>query len=173
MRTFVNPFVHTRKRGAKIRSKARVDTFPYNKFSLGEMSIVEDYSVINNGVGDVEIGNESMIGIGSVLIGPIQVGNNVILAQHIVASGLNHGYTDVEIPPSKQPVDCRKIVIDDNVWIGANAVITAGVTIGKHTVIGAGSVVTKSIDSYCIAVGNPARVIKKFSFELNKWLPVK
>ncbi len=55
------------------------------------------------------------------------------------------------------------IIIDDDVWVGANSVILAGVKIGKHCVIGAGSIVTKDIPDYTIAVGNPARIYKNLS----------
>ena len=89
-------------------------------------------------------------------------------AQNIVASGLNHGYEDVTLPPSVQKVNTALITIGDNVWIGANSTITAGVSIGKHAIIGGGSVVTKNIPEYSVAVGNPAKVIKKFNFESNK-----
>ncbi|WP_317235196.1 DapH/DapD/GlmU-related protein [Niabella ginsengisoli] len=132
MRVFLNPFVHKKGNGAIVRRMARLDIFPYNKFSLGKESIIEDFSVINNGVGDVSIGGNTIIGIGCIIIGPVIIGSNVMLAQHIVMSGLNHGYENVSIPPSQQDVDCKLITVEENVWIGANAVITAGVTIGKH-----------------------------------------
>src|SRR5690606_23938866 len=96
-------------------------------------------------------------------------GNNVMLAQHVVLSGLNHGYEDVLQSPKMQPVSCREIVIADDVWIGANSVVAAGVTIGRHAVIGAGSVVTKDIPAYCVAVGNPAKVIKRYNRETKSW----
>src|SRR5690606_41147343 len=63
----------------------------------------------------------SIVGIGNVIIGPVTIGHHVMLAQHIVVSGLNHGYQDVMVPPSKQEVICKKITIDDSVWIGANS----------------------------------------------------
>jgi acetyltransferase-like isoleucine patch superfamily enzyme len=96
----------------------------------------------------------------------------VILAQNIVVSGLNHSYEDISLPPRLQKVSTKPIRIEDNVWIGANAVITAGVTIGKHSVVGAGSVVTKDVPGYCVAVGNPARIIKKYDFERKEWIKV-
>ncbi|WP_346239106.1 acyltransferase [Niabella insulamsoli] len=172
MRIFLNPFVHQKGKGAIIRRMARVDIFPYNKFSLGSQSIVEDFSVINNGVGDLTIGDQTIIGIGCVIIGPVNIGNNVMLAQHIVVSGLNHKYEDIALPPSQQDVDCKAIHIEDNVWIGANAVVTAGVTIGKHAIVGAGAVVTKNVSPYSVVVGNPARVIKQYHQQEKKWLPV-
>ncbi len=172
IRTFVNPIKQRRGGKTIIRNFARMDILPYNNFSIGGHSIIEDFAVINNGVGDVSIGNGTIIGIGSVVIGPVAIGNNVMLAQHIVASGLNHGYEDINTPPSKQPVTCKQIIIEDNVWIGANAVVTAGVTIGKHAVVGAGAVVTKDVPSYSIVVGNPAKVVKKYDQSSASWKPV-
>ena len=64
------------------------------------------------------------------------------------------------------------MVVEDEAHIGANSVVLSGVTIGKRCQIGAGSVVTKDIPPYSVAVGNPARVIKKFNFETNQWEPV-
>ncbi len=69
-----------------------MDVLPFNQFQLGENSTIEDFSTVNNGVGDVIIGNNSLIGMGNTIIGPIQIGNNVIFAQNIVASALNHEY---------------------------------------------------------------------------------
>ncbi len=169
IRWFVNPFVHQRSRGAVIRRRTRLDVFPYQKFALGRNSVIEDFATVNNGVGPVSIGDETIIGIGNVIIGPVAIGNHVMLAQHIVVSGLNHGYQDVSIPPSQQRVSCKQITIDDGVWIGANSVITAGVCIGKHSVVGAGSVVVYDIPAYSVAVGNPARVIKQYNRDTKKW----
>ncbi len=92
-----------------------------------------------------------------------------MLAQNIVISGLNHGYEDITLSPSLQKVICKQITICDDVWIGANSVITAGVTIGKHCIVGAGSVVTKNIPEFSIAVGNPAKVIKQYNVVSKKW----
>ncbi|MBB6127535.1 acyltransferase [Mucilaginibacter lappiensis] len=169
VRWFVNPFFHKRGKKSVVRFKARMDIFPFNKFALGSNSIIEDLATINNGVGDVIIGNNCGIGIGNVLIGPVSLGNYVMLAQNIVLSGLNHGYEDITTPPRLQKVTTKQITIHDNVWIGANSVVTAGVTIGKHAIIGAGSVVTKDIPQYSVAVGNPARVIKRYNFTTNSW----
>nr|WP_317125288.1 acyltransferase [Pedobacter schmidteae] len=149
-----------------------MDVFPFNDFSLGQASIIEDFCTINNGVGDVVIGDKTIIGVGCTIIGPVQIGNHVMLAQNIAVSGLNHGYELIDIPPSEQSTITKKITIDDNVWIGANCVVTAGVSIGKHAVIGAGSVVTKDIPPYAVSVGNPARVIKKYDFDRKEWVRV-
>jgi len=166
---FLNPFKHKRGSGSIIRNKTRIDVFPFNNFELGNKSVIEDFATINNGVGDVIIGDKTIIGMGNVIIGPVVIGNNIMFAQNIVVSGLNHGYEDVNISPAFQKVSCKQITIEDDVWIGANSVITAGVTLGKHSVIGAGSVVTKDIPEFSIAVGNPAKVIKKYNKESSIW----
>lgn len=166
---FVNPFIHKKGAGACIRRRTRIDVLPFNAFNIGSNSTIEDFSTINNGVGDVHIGNNTLIGMGNVLIGPIHIGDNVIFAQNIVASALNHEYRNPYIPIHAQKILTSPIHIEDDCWIAANAVITAGVTIGKHSVIAAGAVVTKNIPTYSVAVGNPARVIKQYNFETKEW----
>lgn len=169
---FVNPFIHKKGKGSTIRRNTRIDVLPFNNFELGNNSTIEDFSTVNNGVGDVIIGNGVRIGMSNVLIGPVQIGNNVIFAQNIVTSGLNHGYENIDIPICKQPTTTSKIIVEDDCWIGANAVLTAGITIGKHCVIAAGAIVTKNIPPYSIAVGNPAKVIKQYNFETKVWAKV-
>ena len=165
----VNPFVHKHGKGSTVRRRARMDVLPFNPFSLGAGSTVEDFATVNNGVGPVHIGDRTLIGLGCVLIGPITVGNDVILAQNIVCSGLNHEYTEIRTPIVNQPVTTAPIQIEDEVWIGANAVITAGVTVGKHSVVAAGSVVTKDVPPYTIVGGNPARLIKQYNEGNGTW----
>lgn len=169
VKLILNPFKHKKGKDSIIQRRTRMDLFPYNKFELGDGSMVEDFSTVNNGVGDVSIGDKTIIGIGCTLIGPVTIGDNVMLAQNIVISALNHGYQDVSIPPSMQKVICKPIVISDRVWIGANCVITAGVTLGKHSIIGAGSVITKDIPEYSVAVGNPAKVVKQYNHKTKLW----
>ncbi|PWJ38516.1 acyltransferase [Sediminitomix flava] len=166
---FVNPFYHKRSKGSKVCSSVRADLFPFNSFSLGAYSTVEDFSTLNNGVGALKIGENSRVGLGNVLIAPVTIGDNVILAQNIVVSGLNHNYQQINIPIKDQGVSTEEIIIDDGAWIGANATITAGVRIGKNSIIGAGSVVTKSVPDYHIAVGNPAKLVKYYNFETKNW----
>lgn len=166
---FVNPFLHKKGKGSTVCRRTRMDVLPFNNFSLGAYSTIEDFVTINNGVGDVHIGDRSRIGIGNVVIGPVIIGNDVIFAQNIVMSGLNHVYEDINTPIHKQPVTTGTITIEDECWLGANVVVTAGVTIGKHSVVAAGAVVTKDIPPHSIAVGNPARVIKQYNPESGNW----
>ncbi len=169
---FLNRFFHKRQAGSVISKRARLDVVPFNKFELGAKSTIEDFCTINNGVGDVIIGDNTLVGIGNVIIGPVSIGNNVIMAQHIVASGLNHEYKDPNIPIRFQNVTTAKITIEDDCWIAANAIITAGITIGKHSVVGAGAVVTKDIPPFSIATGNPAKVVKRYDEALKDWVRV-
>nr|WP_294790428.1 acyltransferase [uncultured Mucilaginibacter sp.] len=173
VKLLVNPFVHQRGKGSKVRRYARMDVLPFNKFSLGDNSIIEDFCTINNGVGDVFIGNGTLIGMSNVIIGPVNIGNNVIFAQNIVASGLNHEYRDVNTPIKDQKTIVSTITIEDDCWIAANAVLTAGITIGKHSVVAAGAVVTKSVPPYSVAAGNPAKIIKLYDNVLKEWVSAK
>lgn len=88
--------------------------------------------------------------------GTITIGNNVALGPHVKVFAGGHDYNTLNLTDTAGPV-----VIDDFVWIGGNTTILPGVYIGEGAVIGAGSVVTRDIPPYSIAVGNPARVIKR------------
>ena len=90
----------------------------------------------------------------------------------ILASG-NHNYENVEKRIDEQGVSTQTVVIEDDVWIGANSVILPGVTLGKHCVVAAGSIVTHSVPPYSICAGCPAKVIKSYDFETNEWEKVE
>jgi len=166
---FVNPFFHKHAKGSLVRFSARVDVFPYNKFDVGINSTVEDFCVVNNGAGDIIIGDRCRVGIGTVIIGPVTLGNGSGTGQHVFLGGFNHGYEDGTKNSSNQLIVKKPIIIEEDAHIGANSVIVAGVTIGKRSQIGAGSVVTKSIPPFSVAVGNPAKVIKRYNAETGKW----
>ena len=169
VRLVVNRFIHKRGKGAIVRRYTRLDVFPFNNFTLGAKSIIDDFATINNGMGDVLIGNNVQVGIGNVVIGPVTIGDNVIIAQNVVMSGLNHGYQDIAVPIGMQPCSTAEINIGADSWIGANAVITAGVKIGEHSVVAAGSVVTRNVPPFSIVAGNPARLIKQYNPATKLW----
>ncbi|MEM1322242.1 MAG: acyltransferase [Bacteroidota bacterium] len=169
VRNLWNRFVHKRGRNSVVCRYVRMDTMPFNQFELGEKSLIEDFATINNGVGDVFIGDRTLIGLSCVIIGPVRLGNDILLAQHVVLSGLNHNYEDVRRPIKEQGETTKEIVVEDGVWIGANAVVTAGTRIGKNAVVAGGSVVTKDVPPYSVVVGNPARVIRQYNFETEQW----
>lgn len=143
-----------------IHWNSRMDVVPFNSFCLGKGSVIESFACVNNAVGDVLIGDKSRVGLNNTIIGPVRIGNHVNLAQGVVVSGLNHGFEDKAKRIDEQKVQTSQIIIEDDVWIGANCVITPGVHIGSHCVIGAGSVVTHDIPDSCLALGSPAKVIK-------------
>lgn len=154
------PLYQHRGRGSKIYGSVRMDTPPYRRFSLGRRSVVESYACINNAVGDVIIGDHTRIGLHCTIIGPVNIGNHVNLAQGITVTALNHNFADGELRIDQQGVSTQPVSIGDDVWIGTNAVILPGVTIGKHVVIAAGAVVTKDIPDNSLAMGVPATVRK-------------
>jgi len=100
----------------------------------------------------------------------IIIEDNVLFAANVFISDGFHGYNRIDIPYKDQAMfNLEPIVIGEGCWIGQNVVIMPGVTIGKFTIIGANSVVNKEIAEYSIAVGNPARVIKKWNFKTSNW----
>lgn len=169
VRNLLNPFFHKKGKKSIIRRRTRIDVLPFRNFTVGEKTIIEDFTCVNNGMGDVTIGSNCMIGIGNVLTGPVTIGNNVITAQHVGISGLNHGYTDVDVPIRNQKCNIAEVIIEDDCWIGTNVVITSGVTIGKHAVVAGGSVVTKNVPPFTIVAGNPAKIIKQYNPETKDW----
>ena len=159
------------KRGKKsvIYRSVRKDVVSFNKFWLGEQSVIEDFAIVNNAVGDLIIGDRTRIGLANTLIGPVHIGNDVILAQNVTVTGLNHNYQDVDVPINHQGISTNCVHIDNDVWIGANAVILPGVSVGKHSVVAAGSIVTRSVPPFSVCAGNPARVVKQYDFDKKEW----
>ena len=152
-----------------IYRNTRKDIVPFNSFILGDKSIIESFSTMNNMVGNIIIGSNSRIGLSNTIIGPVTIGNDVNLAQNITISGLNHNYQNPNKTIISQGISTSQITIEDDVWIGANSVILAGVTIGKHSVIAAGCIVNRDIPPFSVAVGNPARIIKQYNPQKKEW----
>ncbi len=158
-----------RGRHSVIYHSARRDIVPFRRCVIGARSVIESFSVLNNAVGDMLIGDDTRVGIGSTIIAPVVMGNKVNIAQHVLISGINHNYEDIHLPIANQGIRTSQVDIADNVWIGANAVILSGISIGTHAVVGAGSVVTKDVEPYTVVAGNPARPIKIWDFEQQQW----
>ena len=155
------PIYQHRGKHSVIHRSARMDTPPYRKFSLGDYSVIESFACINNAVGDVMIGDHSRRGLHNTIIGPVEIGSHVNLAQGITVTALNHNFDDTQKRIDEQGVSTIPVTIEDDVWIGANAVILPGVTIGNHCVVAAGAVVTKDVPPHSLVAGVPAKVIKK------------
>ena len=112
----------------------------------------------------VTIGDRCLIGKGSGIVGhfSITIGNDVWTGHHVYITDQNHGYEDVTRPISEQSQPERAVSIGNGSWLGHGSIVLPGVTIGEHVVVGANSVVTKDIPSFCVAVGSPARVIRRY-----------
>lgn len=99
----------------------------------------------------------------------IHIGKNVLIADKVYISDNLHGYEDIETPIMEQTIIQKNPVnIGDHSWICENVCII-GASVGKHCVIGANAVVTKDVPDYCVAVGVPAKIIKKFNLKNKKW----
>lgn len=172
-RVFVYPFIIKKGKGSIIRRNARLDLNAANKFILGQRSIIEHGVIINNGIGDIIIGENTMITSRCMILGPVEIGSNVVTGIGTQIVGLTHNYENIELPIKTQGVSGNTIKISDDVWIGGNSVIIQGVKIGKHSLVAAGSVVTKNVEPYTIVAGNPAKPIKKYDFVAQTWVKVK
>ncbi len=127
------------------------DTFMAHTCTLraegGKILIGENVQISRNcyinGTGDIEIGNDTMLGPNSIVV------------------SANHLYSQLDVPIRLQGIEKAKIHIEGDVWIGANVTVLPGVSIGKGTVVGAGAVVKENLPPYSIAVGVPAKVVGK------------
>lgn len=110
-------------------------------------------------------------------ISSIIIGNNVLIASKVFISDIQHGcysgdtiiHSSPDLSPNDRPLTAKPIIIEDNVWIGESVSVMAGITIGKGTIVGANSVVSKTLPPNVIAVGSPAKPIKRFNFDTQKW----
>ncbi|MCC8088254.1 MAG: acyltransferase [Rikenellaceae bacterium] len=120
---------------------------------------------------ELKIGNGTVIGHFNHIYATqsIVIEENVLTADKVYISDNIHGYGDITVPILRQPVEQRgSVVIGSGSWLGEN-VCVIGASIGKNCVIGANSVVTRDIPDYCVAVGAPAKIIKKFNRNTGKW----
>lgn len=132
--------------GASVR--AGVYAVATDKISLGKNVIIRPGSMLH---ADPELEGAEIIIEDDVLVGS---------SVHIYLD--THAYDDISMPIYYQGFyKAKSVTLKSGCWIGANVVILPGVTIGKNSVVGAGAVVTKSIPDYCVAVGNPAKIIKE------------
>ncbi len=108
----------------------------------------------------IEIGNYSEVGTNCIIQSNTYIGDYVIMGPDVKIYTKNHCYQDLSTPIALQPVIEEKVVIGNDVWLGANTIITPGVTIGNHVIVAAGAVVTRNVPDYAIVGGVPANIIK-------------
>jgi maltose O-acetyltransferase len=109
---------------------------------------------------NVKIGDYSELGQHSLIHADVTIGNYVIMGPNVKIYTRNHNFSDLSVPIALQGKSSQPTFVGNDVWIGANVVITAGVTVGDHAIIAAGSIVTKSVPKFAIVGGNPAKLIK-------------
>lgn len=124
---------------------------------LGEQSWIAGHALVR---GDVEFGAHCTVNSYAMISGKVRCGDGVRIASHVSLVGFNHGYDDPEVPIWRQKHESLGIVIEDDVWLGANAVVVDGVTIGRGAVVAAGAVVSKDVPPLAIVGGVPAKVLR-------------
>jgi acetyltransferase-like isoleucine patch superfamily enzyme len=129
---------------------------------IGENSFVAHRSTLAAQGGSILIKKHVHISRGTYIngIGNVVIGNDCMIGPNVVIISGTHNYSDIKTPIRKQGSVKEKIIIEDNVWLAANVNVMPGIRIGEGSVVGAGAVVTKDIPQYSIAVGVPARIIK-------------
>lgn len=141
--------------------------------SGGNSIVLEDEVCLREGVfisshkgfgGKIVIGKRTRVGRYVCIGGPgkVIIGKDCMIANHTSIHGANHLYGEPGKLISQQGLTCKGVVIEDNCWLGAGVRVLDGTTIGKGSVIGAGAVVTQDIPPYSLAVGVPAKVIKRY-----------
>lgn len=162
------------RKGVRINVPCRV--------SIGKMCVLDRYSSIHVNAIDkkmipsLSIGDNVLIGAYSSIgcSNEIIIEDNVMFAPHVHITDRNHSYDDVTKPINRQPaISPGKVVVGAGSWLGYGVQIMPKVKIGKHCVVAAGSVVTRDIPDYSVAVGIPAKVIKKYNFQTSQWEKVK
>lgn len=153
---------------------SRLDLVPFHRFTLGKCSRIEKGVVINNGMGDVIIHDGVHTGIGCIILGPVELHRHVGLAQYVRVVGMHHGL-EVDTPHHCQPSTRAPIIMEEDAFVGTGAVILGKkngepLVLGRYCRVGANAVVTDDIPPYTIAVGNPARVIRRWDATRNEWV---
>jgi len=147
----------------------RIDTgvviLGFENVSMGSnISFMKNSYIYAHDGGVLVIGNNFTLNSNSQLgasFGKIVIGDDCAIAPNCVLRASNHTFNDPNVPFREQGHTYGEIILADDVWISSNCVVTANTTIGKSSVVGAGSVVTKDIEPYSIVGGVPARLIKK------------
>ena len=134
-----------------------------NPIVIGNNCAIRDGAILVPLKGKIIIGNNSSIGAYNYLdgSGELYIGNNVRLGAHVCIYSANHKFEDINRPICEQGLSFKKVIIEDDVWIGAHATILSGVSIGTGVVIAAGAVVNRDVPSFSIFGGVPAKLIKK------------
>lgn len=134
-----------------------------NPILIGNNVSIRDGAILIPDKGSISIGNNCSIGAYNILdgSGELFIGNHVRIGSHVCIYSANHIFESRTELIYKQGMDYKKVIVNDDVWIGAHVTILAGVSIGEGAVLAAGSVVTKDVLPYTIVAGVPAKPIKE------------
>jgi acetyltransferase-like isoleucine patch superfamily enzyme len=151
----------TLERGVIIDGMMRCGVVLGDHVRIGPYATLFGAPISNLGEG-ITIGANSAIDAYSFIgsAGPVTIGENVIMGQHVSFHPENHNFDRTDIPIKMQGTVRLGITIEDDVWVGANVTFLDGAHVGRGCVIGAGSLVRGAIPAYSIAVGSPARIIR-------------
>ena len=149
-------------RNSKVHSNCTLDAVHEGGIRIGNRVTLNRYAYLQGSRGGITVGDGSEINNYAVIngAGQVAIGENVLIGPHAQIISYHHNYGDIKKPIKDQGLDYQPISIGNDVWIGANAVILAGVEIGQGCIIGAGSVVTHSFPPLSVVAGVPARLLK-------------
>jgi acetyltransferase-like isoleucine patch superfamily enzyme len=148
---------------AEINARSTQKIILGNRVTIGKYAIIRPGNLYGGELGEgLRVGDHSNIGPYSYIgcSGFISIGNNVMISPRVSIYAENHVFDSTEDTIKSQGVKRKTVVIEDDCWIAANSIILAGVTIGKGSVVAAGSVVSKDVPPYSVVAGVPARIIK-------------
>ena len=149
--------------GAEINCLSQQGIKLGNRVTIGKYAIIRPSNIYGGPIGEgITMGDNSNIGPYNYIgcSGKITIGNNVMLAPRVSIYAENHVFDHPEILIRDQGVEKKEVIIEDDCWIAANSILLAGVTIGKGSVVAAGSVVTENVPPYSVVAGVPAKWIK-------------
>ena len=172
----VNIFFYFIFRGSLIRKCLHATNIKYIK--VGKNVTIDEYArldcyLTDKNIPNFVIGDGTMIGFNCTFLctTDLIIGHNVLIASNCFITTEDHGINpELNQKYLAQPLISKSVIIEDNCWLGEKVIVCKGVKIGKFSIVGAGSVVTKDIPPYSIAVGNPAKVIKFYDFKVHDWV---
>ena len=148
---------------AEINARSTQKIILGNRVTIGKYAIIRPGNLYGGEPGEgLRVGDHSNIGPYSYIgcSGFISIGNNVMISPRVSIYAENHVFDSPDATIKSQGVKRESVVIEDDCWIAANSILLAGVTIGKGSVVAAGSVVTQDVPPYSVVAGVPARIIK-------------
>lgn len=155
---------HFLRLGHHVWIRDDVTIYAYGKMSIGDNTVIGEGTTLYSDREGLMIGKGVGFGKNCYVAqagGRIEIGNNVLIADNVHFYSLNHKYNNPKKLIIEQGYELSTITVKDNVWIGSGVAIFNNVTIGTGSVVGANSVITKDVPSYCVVAGVPGRVIKK------------